>query len=84
LLPGSAWQGDISLTSREVKTMSGGNISMLAPGGALNVGFDLGQNQPIDQGILTEDGGNINIFARDSVNVGTSRIFTLNGGNEII
>jgi hypothetical protein len=84
LLPSSAWQGDISLTSREIKTLSGGDISILAPGGALNVGFDLGQNQPIDQGILTEDGGNINIFARDSVNVGTSRIFTLNGGNEII
>jgi hypothetical protein len=84
LLPGSAWQGDISLTSREIKTMSGGNISLLAPGGALNVGFDLGQNQPIDQGILTEDGGNIDIFARNSVNVGTSRIFTLNGGNEVI
>ena len=40
--------------------------------------------QAVDQGILTEDGGDISIFTNGDVNVGTSRIFTLNGGNEII
>ena len=48
------------------------------------MGIDLSGNQPVDQGILTEDGGNISIFTRDSVIVGTSRIFTLRGGNVII
>ncbi len=76
--------GSIDLTSREVKTKSGGNISLFAPGGQLTVGVDLAGSQPIDQGILTEDGGNISIFANGDVNVGTSRIFTLRGGNEII
>jgi filamentous hemagglutinin len=84
LFPGNQWQGDISLTSREIKTENGGNISLLAPGGQLTVGFDIAGNQPVDQGILTDDGGNISIFAQNSVNVGTSRIFTLGGGNEII
>ena len=85
LFPSSIdWQGDISLTSREIKTENGGNISLLAPGGALNVGLNVAGTQPVDQGILTEDGGNINIFTNGDVNVGTSRIFTLNGGNEII
>jgi hypothetical protein len=85
LFPGSAADaGDLSLTSREIKTTNGGNISLLAPGGQLNVGLNVAGVQPIDQGILTEDGGNISIFANGSVNVGTSRIFTLNGGNEII
>ena len=78
------WQGAITLTSREIKTASGGDISLFAPGGQLIVGVDLSGNQPVDQGILTEDGGNISIFARDSVIVGTSRIFTLRGGNVII
>jgi len=84
--PGSAWpgQGDISLTSREIKTTNGGNISLLVPGGQLNVGLNVSGVQPVDQGILTEDGGNISIFASGDVNVGTSRIFTLSGGNEII
>ena len=80
----TAWRGDISLTSREIKTTSGGDISLLAPGGQLLVGYDLSGNQPVDQGILTEDGGNISVFAHDSVIVGTSRIFTLRGGNVII
>jgi hypothetical protein len=78
------WQGAIDLTSREIKTASGGDISLFAPGGQLLVGVDLSGNQPVDQGILTQDGGNISIFARDSVVVGTSRIFTLRGGNVII
>ncbi|MCE0484088.1 MAG: filamentous hemagglutinin family protein [Methylacidiphilales bacterium] len=90
LFPGSAagasWpgEGDLSLTSREIKTTNGGNISLLVPGGQLNVGLNVSGVQPLDQGILTEDGGDISIFASGSVNVGTSRIFTLNGGNEII
>ena len=78
------WQGNVTLTSREIKTASGGDISLLAPGGQLLVGYDLSGNQPVDQGILTEDGGNISIFTRDNVIVGTSRIFTLRGGNVTI
>jgi len=40
--------------------------------------------QAVDQGILTVDGGNISIFANNDVAIGTSRIFTLHGGNIII
>ncbi|MHA3774150.1 filamentous hemagglutinin family protein [Verrucomicrobiota bacterium sgz303538] len=84
LFPRGGWKGDISLTSREIKTQSGGDISLIAPGGKLTVGFDAGGNQPLDQGILTEAGGNISIFTDGDVVVGTSRIFTLRGGDEII
>ena len=76
--------GDISLTAREFKTQAGGNISLLAPGGKVIVGLDVAGTQALDQGILTESGGNIYIFADDSVSLGTSRIFTLRGGDEII
>jgi hypothetical protein len=85
LFPDSVkWTGDISLTSREIKTVNGGDITLFAPGGQVTVGLALTSNQAVDQGILTEHGGNISIFANNSVNVGTSRIFTLRGGNEII
>ena len=82
---GGSWpsQGDITLTSREIKTASGGNIDLLAPGGQLTVGYII-TGQAVDQGILTEAGGNISIFTDNSVNVGSSRIFTLSGGNVII
>ena len=42
------WNGNISLTSREIKTASGGNISLFAPGGGLTVGFDISGNQAAD------------------------------------
>jgi len=85
LFPSSgSYTGDISLTSREFKTEAGGDIDMLLPGGSVDVGLNNLGAQAVDQGILTVDGGNISIFANGSVNVGTSRIFTLHGGNIII
>jgi filamentous hemagglutinin len=84
LFKGSAWLGDIALTSRQIKTQSGGDISLFAPGGKLTVGLDSATAQGADQGILTESGGTISIFTHNSVVVGTSRIFTLRGGDEMI
>jgi hypothetical protein len=90
LFPGSPTQpttalptGSLSMAQREIKTFEGGNISLLVPGGGITVGLPTDPQTP-NQGILTQRGGNISIFAADSVNVGTSRIFTLLGGNEII
>ncbi len=83
LFKGTGWQGDIALTPRAIKTASGGSISLFAPGGKLTVGLDAG-TQSADQGILTESGGAISIFTRNSVAVGTSRIFTLRGGDEML
>ena len=59
-------------------------MTLFVPGGELVVGFDAAGEQSADQGILTEAGGNISIFTDQSITVGTSRIFTLRGGNEII
>ena len=77
------WNGSISIAQREVATTNGGNIAFLLPGGTLTVG-NPSDPQKANQGILTEYGGDISIFAENNVNVGTSRIFTLRGGNEII
>jgi filamentous hemagglutinin len=80
----ATYGGDIDLTSREIKTANGGNISVLAPGGQLTVGIEDPSAQAIDQGILTVDGGDISVFANGNINVGSSRIFTLHGGNIVI
>lgn len=79
--PSGSWAGNVSLATRVIETTNGGDISVLAPGGQVTVGQSTDPQKP-DQGILTEAGGNISIFARDSVDVGTSRIFTLHGGND--
>ena len=78
-----AYSGDISLTAREIKTTNVGSISLLAPGGGIDVGLNNNGAQALDQGVLTVSGGNIAVFARDTVSLGTSRIFTLHGGNII-
>jgi hypothetical protein len=84
LFPGALWEGNISLTSRAIKTSQGGDLQLFTPGGGLLVGLDGSGSQAQDQGIFTARGGSISIFANNSVSVGTSRIFTLRGGNEII
>jgi filamentous hemagglutinin len=84
LFPGQAQPGDISLNEREIKTEHGGDIDLLAPGGQVTMGFNPNITQPLNQGIMTLETGDINIFANQSVTVGSSRIFTFRGGNEII
>ena len=84
LFPGDAWKGDILTDSRLIKTTRGGSVSLIAPGGSLDLGSNSAGNSAVNHGILTEYGGDISIFVHDTVNVGTSRIFTLRGGNEII
>lgn len=83
LVPKSTATGNISLSSRELRTKNGGNIDVFAPRGGVTLGFDLGTSGA-PPGILTEHGGDISIFANNDVSVGALRIFTLRGGNEII
>jgi filamentous hemagglutinin len=78
------YHGDITLTSREIKTTNGGNISLLTTGGQVTVGLPVNGSQTLEQGVFTVAGGNISIFADSNVNVGVSRIFTLDGGAIII
>jgi filamentous hemagglutinin family protein len=82
LFPAShPWQGDISLDSRSFRTANGGGINVFAPGGGVTLGTNIQSPPP---GIVTESGGDISIFANNSVSIGVQRIFTLRGGNEII
>ena len=85
LFPNSSSSGgDINTRSRDIRTKSGGNISLLAPGGGLTLATSTIGSPLAPPGIITEDGGNISIFTNSSVDIGISRIFTLRGGNEII
>ncbi len=76
--------GEIITRSRDIRTRSGGSISLLAPGGGLTLATSRIGTPLAPPGIITEAGGNISIFTEGSVDIGISRIFTLRGGNEII
>jgi filamentous hemagglutinin len=83
------YSGDLDLISSQIYTLSGGNISILVPGGSINVGLaftpvGFTQKSPGELGIVAEGPGNIDIYSEGDVNVNASRIFTLGGGNILI
>jgi filamentous hemagglutinin family protein len=86
----SPYQGNISLTFSRIYTLSGGGISLLAPGGELDVGLanapaNLGEAKtPAELGIVAQGTGDVDIYTQGDVNVNSSRIFTLGGGNILI
>ncbi len=80
----SKWDGSILTRSRDIRTRSGGNINIFAPGGGLALANSTIGNPLTPPGIVTESGGNISIFTNESVNIGIGRIFTLKGGNIMI
>lgn len=83
LFPGGDWAGDVKTGNAKFRTMSGGGIEVLTPGGGLQVAA-LGKPAPVEYGLVTLGPGDINLFARDNVTVNRSRILTFAGGNEII
>jgi filamentous hemagglutinin len=83
------YSGDLDLILSQIYTLSGGNISILVPGGSIDVGLAFApagftQKSPGQLGIVAEGAGNIDIYSEGDVNVNASRIFTLGGGNILI
>ncbi len=76
--------GDVILNSRNIRTKSGGDISIIAPqGGVALSDYSVGSSLA-PPGIVSEGGGDVNMFSRDSVTLGIGRIFTLRGGDIVI
>lgn len=84
LFPGNSWDGDIRTQARDIRTRNGGGITLIAPGGGLALADTLIGSPLAPPGIITDSGGNINIFTHTSISLGISRIFTLRGGNQVI
>jgi hypothetical protein len=91
LFPGDGlFPGDVSLLFSRLYTLAGGDISLLAPGGLLNVGLAQPPSnlpvtkQPSDLGIVAQGPGRVQVFADGDVLVNQSRIFTLAGGDILI
>ena len=83
LFPGNDWKGDVTIGNAMFRTMAGGDIDVLTPGGGLQVAA-LGTDAKAGYGLITMGYGNINIFARDNVTVNRSRVLTFAGGDEIV
>jgi hypothetical protein len=79
-----ASEGEIFTRARDLRTRSGGAITMMAPGGGLTLASTSIGNPLSPPGIITESGGRISIFTNTDVNIGIGRIFTLRGGDAVI
>ncbi|WP_345715865.1 filamentous haemagglutinin family protein, partial [Luteolibacter yonseiensis] len=80
----TSWEGDVLTQSRDIRTRSGGNIRIFAPGGGLEMADTTIGNPLTPPGIVTEAGGGISIFTNGDVSIGIGRIFTLKGGDAVI
>ncbi|WP_191625716.1 filamentous haemagglutinin family protein [Pandoraea sputorum] len=64
-----------------IHTDFGGGVSILTPGGRTLIGVDGGFVPGEGSGVLTQGRGNVDLYSRDSILLGQSRIFTTFGGN---
>lgn len=83
---GNGYQGDLSMAASRLQTFAGGDIQALVPGGLVRVGVS-GLESEIDAsklGIVTHQGGKIELLSHDDMLVDPNRIFTLDGGDIVI
>ena len=82
---GTAGTGnDILTRSREIRTTSGGSISLGVPNGGITMASNIVGNPLTPPGVVTEYGGSISTFTDQDVDLGQARIFTLRGGDIVM
>lgn len=79
------YAGDLSLVFSQLKTIAGGDLNIVVPGGKIDVGLagtQGGVSKGADQlGIVVQQTGDINVLTSGDVNVNQSRLFTMGGGD---
>ncbi|MDC7986977.1 filamentous hemagglutinin family protein [Rhodoplanes sp. TEM] len=83
LFPGDSWSGDVKFDNALVRTMAGGDIHVLTPGGGFQVAA-LNQAVESGYGLVTLGYGHINVFAQDDIVVNQSRVLTFSGGGIVM
>ncbi len=79
-----SYSGDITLFGPSgIHTDFGGAIQTLTPGGQTVIGVE-GTTPPSSAGFITEGSGDIDIYAKENVLLGESRVLTTFGGNILI
>ena len=71
----------VTVNDAGIHTDFGGDIGITVPGGRALIGVDGGYAPGEGSGVLTQGQGDIQMYAKDSILLGQSRIFTTFGGN---
>ncbi|HEY9198239.1 MAG TPA: filamentous hemagglutinin family protein, partial [Gammaproteobacteria bacterium] len=89
LFPRDDYAGDIRMVLSTIRTLKGGDIDLLAPGGRINAGLStppasLGTGKAGSElGVVAQSSGDVSTFADDDIQVEESRIFAGDGGDII-
>jgi hypothetical protein len=85
LFPGDKYAGNLNFVFSQIKTLDGGDINLVAPGGKIDVGLAGqlgGVSKNTDQlGVVVQQSGSLNALSQGDFNVNQSRVFTLGGGD---
>jgi hypothetical protein len=86
---GSAQTGNLSMIQSRIYTLDGGDIDLVVPHGAVNVGVAQASassvaKTPAQLGIVTEKNGSVRAYSDQDFLVNSSRVFTLGGGDILI
>jgi hypothetical protein len=74
--------GTLDMTQSSVITLRGGDISLLNPGGAINVGLkDTGPGNGTPTGVIALGGGDVFGYAQGDFQVNTQRVFIVGSGD---
>ena len=78
----AAYRGNISMVASTIQTQGNeADISILAPGGFLNVGLSIAdEGTQVEKGIITKGDGNVSLFTQGNIAVNQSRVQSLNQG----
>ncbi len=77
---GAPVNGDVILSGKPLETWAQGDIAVVAPHGRVAVGSEL-YDTSSGGGIVTRRGGDVRIMADGNIDLFTSRVFTLQGGD---
>ncbi|WP_026872882.1 filamentous haemagglutinin family protein [Inquilinus limosus] len=86
MFPGDGYAGGIAMRDSQVKTQRGGDISILIPGGGIQLGAitqeaGVDPHPASDSGLWTVLGGDIRVYADDDILIRSSRALTAGGGD---
>ena len=73
--------GQLEMTQSAVITERGGRISLVNPGGGINVGLKVSASSSAPKGVITLGGGDVYGYARDDFQVNTQRVFIVGQGD---
>jgi hypothetical protein len=88
LFPDARYAGNANLFFSQIRTLAGGDINLMVPGGSIVAGLASPPSgftkKPTELGIVVQSAGRVQALSKEDFLVNQSRVFTLRGGDLLI